>query len=98
VTYQAIPLKCTACGEEPARFEEVGLSSTHELVIHWWCGGCRRIVAHAISLTECWHMCPAPDAQVDSEPAPEVRVEKRPDRRAERRADTQFLAALGIRY
>ena len=76
-------MKCTTCGETPARIEEVGLSSDHELVIHWWCGSCRRVVNSAVALTGCWELCPAPDVDMEEE--------------AVENADARFLLSLGIR-
>jgi hypothetical protein len=82
MSYRPIPIQCPTCGETPARIEEVGLSGDRELVIHWWCAPCKRVMNNAIALTGCWELCPPPDV------SPEM-VE---------RMDVRFLAALGIRY
>ena len=63
VSYQSIPLRCT-CGDTPFRIEEVGLSSDRELVIHWWCEPCRRVMYTSIPLARCLESCPPPDPQV----------------------------------
>jgi hypothetical protein len=57
--YQPLTLRCR-CGEPPARIEEIGFSAARELVIHWWCQPCQRLVFSAMPLTDCWNVCPTP--------------------------------------
>jgi hypothetical protein len=55
--YRPLSLLCR-CGRAPSRIDEVGLSDDHELVIHWWCEACQRVVYATRPLTECWRDCP----------------------------------------
>jgi hypothetical protein len=64
--YQPFHLHCK-CGDVPERIEEVGLSAAQELVIHWWCGGCNRLVYTSMPLADCWNACPGAAVTVDDE-------------------------------
>ncbi len=88
--YQALSLRCQ-CGETPSRIEEVGLSAAHELVIHWWCDGCKRVVYTTMPLTDCWGACPIPDKPGTGEPAVLVRTVNEPS------SDADFLRSIGVR-
>jgi len=53
---------CCECGLAPTRIRQVGLSTQHELVIHWWCLGCRKAMFVVKDLADCWEVCPTADA------------------------------------
>jgi hypothetical protein len=81
---------CCECGLIPTRIRQVGLSVEHQLVIHWWCMGCRKAMYVVKDLAECWEECPKPDEFGVSTANP-------PD--AERRdGDVNFLHRMGIRF
>jgi hypothetical protein len=81
---------CCKCGQSPTRIDEVGLTDDHELVIHWWCEECKRVVYASKSLAECWQDCPKPELPVS--PARPASVAAVPSR-----FDDRFLKSLGIR-
>jgi hypothetical protein len=81
---------CCKCGQAPTRIDEVGLTDDHELVIHWWCEECKRVVYASKSLAECWQDCPKADVPVPVE-RPTV------SSAAQSRYDDRFLKSLGIR-
>ena len=37
------------------------MTDDHELVIHWWCEDCRKVVWASKSLSDCWRECPKTD-------------------------------------
>lgn len=82
---------CCKCGQAPTRIDEVGLTDDHELVIHWWCEECKRVVYASKSLAECWQDCPKADVPVPVERPAAV------SSAAQSRYDDRFLKSLGIR-
>ena len=79
MNYRAMPLECY-CGKAPDQILEVGFTSDHKMVIHYWCSACNRVIFSSRSLAECREFCPQPDIDpviADSE-------------------DARFLASLGI--
>jgi hypothetical protein len=82
---------CCKCGQAPTRIDEVGLTDDHELVIHWWCEECKRVVYASKSLAECWQDCPKSEAPVVQPERSEEQVAARS------RYDDRFLKSLGIR-
>jgi hypothetical protein len=74
------------CGRSPLRIREVGLTTEHELVIRWWCTGCKRHIFVVKSLTDCWSECPT-DRGWDDVSEEETN-----------QADAQFLRRLGIQF
>jgi hypothetical protein len=85
---------CCKCGQPPTRIDEVGLTDDHELVIHWWCDECKRVVYASKSLAECWQDCPQSEAGAPPQPSPPPT----PDQSAAHsRYDDRFLRSLGIR-
>jgi hypothetical protein len=86
--YRHLSLLCS-CGRAPARIDEVGLSADRELVIHWWCDHCRRVVYASKPLRECWRDCP--DAGSGGPPQYPVL------RASGGGYDDEFLKTLGIR-
>jgi hypothetical protein len=81
---------CCECGLIPTRIRQVGLSTEHQLVIHWWCMGCRKAMYVVKDLAECWEECPKPEEDgIATAPACD------PERQ---RGDANFLHRLGICY
>ena len=81
---------CCECGLIPTRIRHVGLSVEHQLVIHWWCMGCRKAMYVVKDLADCWKECPKPD---------EFGVSTADPPTTERQAgDVNFLHRMGIRF
>jgi hypothetical protein len=80
MSYRHFSLRC-GCGAAPARIEEVGVTDERELVIHWWCEECQKVVYASKSLSDCWRDCPVPPRPV-AEPAG---------------YDEQFLESIGVK-
>jgi len=70
----------------PTRIDEVGLTDDHELVIHWWCEDCKRVVYASKSLADCWQDCPK------AEPKQEI-----PEKTLSDAFDAQFMHSIGVR-
>ena len=85
--FRQFALSCE-CGLVPTRIRQVGLSTEHQLVIHWWCIGCRKAMYVVKDLAECWEECPKP-ADPDIVPAPAYDLERQ-------RTDAKFLRSMGI--
>jgi hypothetical protein len=79
MNYRAMPLECY-CGEAPEQILEVGFTSDHHMVIHYWCSACNRVVFLTRTLDECRDFCPLPDVDTAAAAADDVR----------------FLESLGI--
>jgi hypothetical protein len=83
--YRALSFSCE-CGQAPLRISEVGITADHQLIIHWWCAGCKKMVYASKPLAECWKDCPATASTViedgEFDPASE---------------DAQFLHSLGVK-
>lgn len=78
---------CCECGRCPNRIKNIGFTAGHELVLHWWCSGCKRAVYVVKSLSDCWRYCPEAE---DSEHVEQTgRFAFGPD-------DTRFLRSLGV--
>ena len=74
------------CGRSPSRIRELGLSTDHELLIRWWCPGCKRHVFVVKGLAHFWDACPTLQGQAEAL-AEDVTT-----------YDAQFLRSLGIRF
>ena len=85
--YRTLPLSCE-CGGVPKNISAVGLSSEHELVIHWRCPRCRRSVCSVKPLSDCWRECFTPASA--NLPNAKPTVDTAYDRR--------FLHRIGVRY
>jgi hypothetical protein len=83
---------CCKCGQSPTRIDEVGLTDDHELVIHWWCEECKRVVYASKSLAECWQDCPKPETPAEAPRTPVTSLATAPSR-----FDDRFLKSLGIK-
>jgi hypothetical protein len=59
MSYRHFSLACR-CGQSPSRIEEVGVTDDHELVIHWWCDQCQKLVYASKTMADCWPAVPAP--------------------------------------
>ena len=55
--YRALSFSCE-CGRAPLRITQVGLTADHQLLIQWWCAGCKKMVHATKSLAGCWRDCP----------------------------------------
>jgi hypothetical protein len=88
MNYRHLSLRCE-CGEIPDRIAEVGFTDDHNLVIHWWCTECQKVVYVAKPLTDCWRECPTPHHSLD-------RVLPGPSDDAFRRQDAEFLRSIGV--
>ena len=87
--FRQFPLHCE-CGLIPTRIRQVGLSTEHQLVIHWWCMGCRKAMFVVKDLAECWEECPQPgDIGVTAVAASDLECHQ---------GDVNFLHRLGIRF
>ncbi len=78
--YQAMQLACY-CGQAPDRILEVGFTSEGNMVVHFWCSACSRVLFISKSLEECAKACPPPDVEAEKQSAV---------------ADASFLQSLGI--
>jgi len=74
----------------PTRIRQVGLSTEHQLVIHWLCMRCGRAMFVVKDLADCWEECPQPD-DAGISPAPAYDLERQ-------RGDANFLHRMGIRF
>jgi len=85
--FRPFALSCE-CGMAPTRVRQVGLSTEHQLVIHWWCASCRKAVYVVKDLAECWEESPKGD-DPEIVPAPAYDRERQ-------RGDANFLREMGI--
>jgi hypothetical protein len=65
MNYRHLSLHCH-CGEIPDRLAEVGFTEDHQMMIHWWCTRCKKVVYLAKPLTDCWRECPGPDHSLET--------------------------------
>jgi len=63
MSYRHFSLQCR-CGQPPSRIEEVGITDDRELVIHWWCDECNKIVYASKSIEDC--IAAAPPMETDA--------------------------------
>ncbi len=89
MNYRHLSLHCH-CGEIPDRIAEVGFTDDHNLVIHWWCTQCQKVVFVAKSLTECWRHCPSVNHSLDIV-LPKLDLDAMADE------DADFLRSIGVR-
>ena len=87
--YRYLPL-CCQCGETPDHIDEVGFSEDHQLVIHWWCSRCRRVVHASKPLCDCWRDCPGPEDSLESRLSALEKL-------GFGSSDESFLRAIGVR-
>jgi hypothetical protein len=86
--FRQLPLCCCECGGHvPARIRQVGLTPQHQLVIHWWCLGCKRNIYTVKELYECWRECPTDADDLKVAETSELLM---------REPDAKFLRSLGI--
>jgi hypothetical protein len=62
--YRAMKFGC-CCGQPPDRILEIGLSSDGNLVVHFWCSVCQRVLYFCQPLEDCRMECPPPDLRAD---------------------------------
>jgi hypothetical protein len=78
--YRAMQFAC-CCGAPPDRILEIGFTSDGNMVVHFWCSACNRVLFISLSLDECRQGCPPADTRADSLSAA---------------VDADFLRSLGI--
>jgi hypothetical protein len=78
--YRAMQFACH-CGQPPDRILEIGFTSEGNMVVHFWCSACQRVLFISQSLDECRQECPPADSQADSLSAA---------------VDARFLRSMGI--
>ena len=88
MNYRHLALRC-GCGELPQNLAEVGFSDDHQLVVHWWCERCHRLVYATKPLADCWRDCPSPEESL------ERRLEEL-DRLGYASGDACFLRSVGV--
>jgi len=81
---------CCQCGAVPESIDEVGFSDQHELVVHWWCAECKRVVYVAKQLSECWRDCPRADRSLDAA------LTKLEGKAVYNEDDASFLRSVGV--
>ena len=86
--FRAMSLFCE-CGRAASRVKRVGLTPQHQLVIHWWCFGCKRDVFLLKELSECWRDCPKADEVQEPTPWSEEPMTE---------PDANFLRSLGVKF
>jgi hypothetical protein len=67
IAYRQIPMRCS-CGQVSGSILDVGLMQGHQLVVHWWCEQCRKMVSASRSLADCWRDCPDGEFALDIRP------------------------------
>jgi hypothetical protein len=85
MNFRPFSLSCE-CGTVPIRLKAVGLNPAHQLVVHWRCHSCNRLVYVLKDLGDCWRECPESESTGEEPPS-------RTDVAAE---DSRFLRSLGI--
>jgi len=88
MNYRHLALHCQ-CGETPDRIAEVGFTDDHNLVIHWWCAKCQKVVYVNKPLTECWRECPSTAYSLD-------RVLPTLSAESYEAQDAEFLRSIGV--
>ena len=78
--YRAMQFACY-CGKTPDRILEVGFTSDRNMVVHFWCSSCSRVLFISHSPDECALACPPPDQQTETQFAAD---------------DARFLQSVGI--
>ena len=69
------------CGQAPERILEVGFTSEGNLVVHFWCSACSRVMFISKTPEDCGRACPPPDVEAQRQSA---------------QADASFLQSIGI--
>jgi hypothetical protein len=82
--FREMQLVCE-CGAAPFALKSVGFTSEYELVVHWSCAGCGKLVYVVKALADCVRECP------ETEDAVEIAARTPCD-------DAGFLRSLGIRF
>jgi len=69
------------CGQAPDRILEIGFTSDRNMVVHFWCSACSRVLFKSQAIEECAAGCPPPDVEAETRSAKD---------------DELFLQSLGI--
>jgi hypothetical protein len=94
MNYRHLPLKCQ-CGEVPDHITEVGFSDDHQLVIHWFCSTCRKLVYVVKPLVDCWRECPSTENSLEARL--EVLETASDEKSRSFSFDLQFLRSVGVK-
>jgi hypothetical protein len=87
--FRQLSLSCVDCGgNTPIRIGRIGLTSQHQLLVHFWCGACKRSIYLVKALSDCWRECPKSE---DESTVGELITDN-----MMREPDTQFLHSLGV--
>jgi hypothetical protein len=94
VKFRQMPLICE-CGFIPIRLRSVGFTAEYELVVHWRCPACGKLVYAIKPLADCCRDCPESDhdlevALLSASSGPGVSG-------ATGVSDAAFLQSMGIR-
>jgi len=69
------------CGQAPDRILVVGFTSEGNLVVHYWCNACKRVLFDSKTPEECAAVRPPADVEAEKRSA---------------QADASFLQSIGI--
>lgn len=83
--FRKLLLECD-CGVPPSRLHEVGLTATQELVVHWWCGRCKKHVYAVKSLSR----------RPDRRPEGERSLRPAHVKHSVSTSDSEFLRSIGV--
>jgi hypothetical protein len=78
--YHALMLTC-CCGAVPDRILEVGFTTDRQVVVHFWCSECNRVLYVCKPVDECFGVMSGPGEDLAGQMAA---------------ADARFLESLGI--
>jgi hypothetical protein len=87
--FRQLSLSCAHCvGNTLIRLRRIGLTSQHQLVVHFWCGACKRNNYFVKALSDCWRECPKSEVELT---VGELRTDN-----IMQEPDAQFLRSLGV--
>ncbi|HUI55349.1 MAG TPA: hypothetical protein VLY04_10270 [Bryobacteraceae bacterium] len=89
MNYRHLALHCN-CGEIPEHIAEVGFTEDHQLVVHWWCTQCQKLVYISKPLTDCWRECPTREQSLEY-------ALPRATGGTYEKEDAAFLRSIGVR-
>ena len=96
MNYRHLSLRCS-CGDVPDHITEVGFSEDHQLVIHWWCNQCKRLVYVCKPLADCWRECPNPEESLEARLEGLESLQQMARGPEPSFSDAEFLRSVGVR-
>jgi hypothetical protein len=89
--FRHLPLRCDECGSNtPTWIRRIGLTSQHQLLVHFWCGACKRDIYQVFALSDCWRECPkSEDGLTVGQLITDCMM---------REPDIQFLRSVGVSF